>query len=89
MVVCLVSKVLTRTGSLGSCVVVVARMKDEDEEAMQAHLCFAEFSGEGGFGGGLGVENLIKYSNQADLSLRRRGRRVLTCIGKEMGCFKK
>lgn len=37
-----------------------------------------------------GVISIINYSNQAVPSLRRRGRKGLnTCIGKEMGCFKK
>lgn len=37
-----------------------------------------------------GVEILIKYSNQAIPSLRRRRKKGLnTCIGKEMGYFKK
>lgn len=39
-------------------------MKDEDEEATQAHLCFAEFSGVGVWWGG--VKILIKYSKQAN-----------------------
>lgn len=41
-------------------------------------------------GGVRGVEILIKYLNQASPSLRRRGKKGFdTCIGKEMGCFKK
>lgn len=61
-------------------------MKDEDEEAAQAQLCFAEFSTGEGRGG---VEILIKYSKWSYSKLEEEKKGLNTCIGKEMGCFKK
>lgn len=47
-----VSEAVARAGSLSSCVMPGWKTKteDEDEEATQAHRCFAEFSGGGGWG---------------------------------------
>lgn len=69
------------------------RMKDEeDEEATQAHLCFAEFSGGGGgkmVGRGWRLKSLLNIQIKQFQALGGEGRRVLThVLEKKWGALK-